>query len=341
MRRRTAQAPGTVTATPVPGAAILDEIDDLVRRNRVRSDPELERRLARLRHDAFGRLDTVSQFAIWPAPIELDPARPTGVIPSAAAGELDGEVVRRNILAHGCLRVPQLLSPEQVAEFVNGIDQAIAAVEAGPGSEVQQSTSWYSPLPLPRDVAQTLGRHWVFAGGGMLTADSPKLLWLLLENFGAVGLREVVADYLGERPVLSANKCTLRRVQLTAGTDWHQDGAFLGSGIRSLNVWVALTDCGIDAPGLDILPRRLDAVVETGTGGAIFDWAVGPKVVERLAVDTPVVRPVFRAGDALLFDDLLLHRTAIDPAMTRPRYALETWCFAPSAYPDGQVPIVW
>jgi hypothetical protein len=329
------------TADRTPDDALLDEIERLVRANRVAHDPNIERRLVELRHAAFAHLDKCSRFASWPPPVELDPLRPSGVIPEADASELDGEVVRRNLLGHGCLRVPGLLNDARVSQFVTGIDQAIAAVEAGPGSEVQLSTSWYSALPLPRDEAQSLGRHWVFGSGGMLTADSPKLLWLLLETYAAVGLLDVVTEYLGERPVLSANKCTLRRVQLTAGSDWHQDGAFLGEGIRSLNIWVALTDCGVDAPGLDVLPRRLDAVVETGTGGAIFDWAVGPQVVERLGADTPVVRPRFRAGDALLFDDLFLHRTAIDPSMTHPRYALETWCFAPSAYPEGQVPIVW
>jgi hypothetical protein len=141
--------------------------------------------------------------------------------------------------------------------------------------------------------------------------------------------------------VLSANKCTLRHVPLTSGTDWHQDGAFLGSGIRALNVWVALTDCGLDAPGLDVVPLRLEQVLPTGTGGATFDWSVGPAVVEGLADRAPVVRPTFRAGDAMLFDDLFLHRTALDGSMTKRRYAIEAWFFAPSAYPSGQVPLVW
>ena len=33
-------------------------------------------------------------------------------------------------------------------------------------------------------------------------------------------------------------------------------------------------------PASTSLPRRFDHVVETGTGGAIFDWAVGPAIVE-------------------------------------------------------------
>jgi ectoine hydroxylase-related dioxygenase (phytanoyl-CoA dioxygenase family) len=151
----------------------------------------------------------------------------------------------------------------------------------------------------------------------------------------------VLEEYLGERPVLSANKCTLRKVPLTTKTDWHQDGAFLGEGIRAMNVWIALSDCGVDSPGMDLVPKRFDAVCETGTGGAYFDWAVGPETVAELSVDAPVVRPHFRAGDALLFDELFLHRTAIDPTMTRPRYAIESWFFAPTTYPPGQVPLVW
>jgi hypothetical protein len=56
-----------------------------------------------------------------------------------------------------------------------------------------------------------------------------------------------------------------------------------------------------------------------------------------------VSRPVFRPGDALLFDHLLLHRTFTDPSMTATRYATETWFFAPNAYPDPaeQVPLVF
>ncbi len=43
----------------------------------------------------------------------------------------------------------------------------------------------------------------------------------------------------------------------------------------------------------------------------------------------------------MLFDELFLHRTALDPAMTRTRHAIESWFFAPSAYPEGHVPLVW
>ena len=124
-------------------------------------------------------------------------------------------------------------------------------------------------------------------------------------------------------------------------TDGTQDGAFIGTGVRALNVGVALTDCGVDAPSMDVVPRRFTTIQESGTGGAIFDWAVGPDTVERLAAEHPVVRPQFAAGDALLFDDLFLHRTAVGPDLVRPRFAIESWFFGATGYPEGQVPLVW
>lgn len=322
----------------------LDAIETLRKANRESPHVMIERRLARARHEAFGHLDLQSGFDEWPVhngargtSDESGPAR----IPEVTRAELDADLLRRNILRHGSLRVNHLLDDAQVDCFVHGIQQALELRDQGISAESRLDQSWYATLPLPRDEARSLGRHWVAGSGGVLAADSPRLLYKLFETFEEAGLRDVVQGYLGEHPVLSANKCTMRRVPTTANTDWHQDGAFLGRGIRALNVWIALSDCGVDSPGIDLLPRRLDGIVETGTGGAIFDWAVGPAVVEQLAVDSPVVRPVFNAGDALLFDDLFLHRTAVDPAMTRPRYAIEAWFFAPSSYPSGQVPIVW
>jgi hypothetical protein len=49
-----------------------------------------------------------------------------------------------------------------------------------------------------------------------------------------------------------------------------------------------------------------------------------------------LIRPAFAAGDALLLDHFLMHRTWRDAAMTKPRYAIESWFFAPSAYPETQ-----
>lgn len=320
------------------GGRCLDAID-LLRGVRGDGSPDVDRRLTALRHQAFGELAA----AIEPQPDPRSPATapvpaPAGTLAEIEPAELTAPAVRRAIQGCGGLLVRGLVAGH-VQRLVDAIDAAFAArARAGSGED---GGAWYSPLRLGRDEAQSLGRRFVAGDNALLACDSPRFVNDLLDLYAQIGLRRVVADYLQDRPVLSANKCTLRHVRLESGTDWHQDGAFLGRGIRALNVWVALTDCGVDAPGLDLVPTRLDDVLPTGTGGAIFDWAVGPDLVDGLKDRAPVLRPAFRAGDVMLFDELFLHRTAIDASMTRRRYAIEAWFFAPSAYPAGQVPLVW
>jgi hypothetical protein len=134
----------------------------------------------------------------------------------------------------------------------------------------------------------------------------------------------------------------LRRIGDDSGIEWHQDGSFLQPENGALNVWVTLSDCS-DARGLEIVSRRFDELAPTGTGGAGYDWSTGPEVVAELARTTPVVQPDFSAGDALVFDGLLLHRTAPEsPRRPETRYAIETWFFRPSRFPDHQqVPLAF
>ncbi len=318
----------------------LAAVDLLHEANVAHPDPDLERRLAVLRHQAFGELDRTPGFPEWPVRVDgLD--RSPAHIPVIAPSELTAEAVRRAINAHGSAYVPGLVDAETVATFVAGIDHVLALRKEMEGRPLDDHSSWLASLPLPLEQAASLARKWVAGDGGALMCDSPKLLDLMFATYERVGLRQVLTDYLGERPVLSANKGTLRRARTDGKTDWHQDGNFLGRDLRALNVWVTLTDCGVDAPTMDLVPKRFETIVESGTGGAIFDWAVGPDVVDRLAVDAPVVRPVFKAGDCMLFDDLCLHRTALAPEFVNTRHALESWFFAASAYPSGQVPLVW
>jgi hypothetical protein len=62
-------------------------------------------------------------------------------------------------------------------------------------------------------------------------------------------------------------------------------------------------------------------------------------VAEEAAGEIGIVRPVFNPGDALLFDDIFLHQTGSDPEMPNPRYAIESWFFGPSAFPEIYVPL--
>jgi hypothetical protein len=321
---------------------LFDAIDALTRANRLRREPDLEHRLVRVRHEAFTQIDRTSGPSSWPviAPgDDLAATRP----PVASPDELTPQLLSTAIWKHGCLHVRRLVPEDRVGLLVDGIDRAIAGFDAhASGASADDTTPWFQPFTPRAEYSVGVKRTWVRDSGGVWTADSPRVLSQLVDTIDSVGLGRAINAYFGERPVLSVNKCTLRRVGLDpTNANWHQDGAFLGDGIRSVNVWLSLSHCGRDAPGLDIVPRRLDRVVETGTEGAIFPWAVGPGVVDRVSGASPVCRPSFEPGDVLLFDDLFLHRTAVDSAMNRERYAIETWFFAPSVYPDGQIPLVY
>ncbi len=322
---------------------LLEAIDLLTRANRARENAVFEHRLVALRRRAFDQLDTSSGSPTLrrASAREVDQSR--GEIPRVTASELSADVLRHYVATSGCVHVPALVDKTTVASLVEGIDRALEEWAGLRRPYLKPTGSpWFDPLQIDDEATRSgLGRKWVNNSGGLLTADSPRMLYELLATLDATGTREVVREFLGERPALSANKCTIRRVPVDTDSGWHQDGAFLGAGVRALNIWLALTPCGREAPGLDVLPRRLDHIVETGTHGAYFDWAVGGDIVRELARESPLVRPEFGAGDALLFDDLLLHRTAAEPTMSRPRHAIETWCFAPSAYPKGHVPLVW
>jgi hypothetical protein len=307
-----------------------------IRRQR---SPELERHLARLRtgalpapHPAAGAGAAASGGSI--------PLSPASGLPEIAGDALTPSLIADAIRQHGSLLVRGLLSPAEADTLRRGVENAFDAKDAWcRGVPEDQTNPWYAPLPL--DAASSESRDWVEDGGGVWTADSPRVMFDLLDLYERHGLIDIITAHLGERPVISVNKSTLRKVPRIVGTDWHQDGAFLGTATRTLNVWLALSPCGEDAAGLDVIPRRIPYVLQTGSHGAFFDWAVGPGMVDILAAGGgAMVSPVFRPGDAMLFDQLMLHRTGKRDGLAKPRFAIETWFFAPSTYPADQIPII-
>jgi hypothetical protein len=323
----------------VAGGHLLDAIDVLTEANRVRRDPALEARLVELRRDAHRCAPPADDAPTWP-PASTDTFPDAVGPPEIIRDELTAEALRSGILHHGCLLVRNLLDPPRVTQLVNDIDHAFAAYEAHvAGSPVADTAPWFVPFdPGPN---QPIHREWIrHTGGGVLAVDSPRALFDVIETFEQLGIRALLTDYLQEAPRLLGLKTTLRRVEPQGEPDWHQDGAFMGANIRSVDIWISLSHCGVDAPGLDIVSRRLDGIVDTGTDGADYDWSVGTGAVERLAGEG-VIQPVFEPGDALIFDHLLLHRTGVHPGMTRARYAVEAWFAAPSSYPSDQVAIAY
>ena len=270
-----------------------------------------------------------------PVPLDVaavDPLSAEGTIPEVRAGDLDVDVVRRGIRGNGAVIVRGLLDDDAVSRLR---EVGRLAVEASrhPGRSM-----FYDPIDATWTSRDRSGlRRFVELSGGVLLADSPIGLEVLLEEYERCGVLDVIRGYVGDTVLLSGAKATLRSIAPSVSADlgWHQDGAFLGPDLGALNVWVALTDCGVDAPTMMMLPRRLSEIVPVGGDDAAFEWSVGVGAVEAASKGCDPVVLEFSAGDAILFDEMNLHRTFTAPSMSSTRLAIESWFFAAERMPDG------
>jgi len=259
-------------------------------------------------------------------------------IPEIRADKLSASSIRSGIENHGSLIVREIITSRQVEMLRNNIERVLEAYDAVESDSVSpENEGWYEPFDRDTTVRDRVTKR---SKGAILTADSPPALFDLLETFDSCGLSAAIRDFFGEPPVLVTRKGTLRRVRHDVNPfgGWHQDGAFMGENIRSLNIWIALSDCGVNAPGLDIVAKRLPGIVKTGSKFAA--WTTNPEAAKEVS-EGHTVRPVFAAGDAIIFDHLCLHRTAADHGMTNTRYAIETWLVAPSTYGEAGTPILF
>jgi len=307
--------------------------------NRAARDAETEALLVRLRHQAFTRVPRSGPSTAWP-PVLSDPfPSVAGQPPEITPSRLTTEILGGALLHHGCLLVRRLVSESQAMELVEDIDRSFQARRAdSKPKSAAETRPWFVPFDPDPGYPPSQRR----APGAVLAAESPRSLFHIIDAYEQNQLIDAVEGYLGERPVISLNKCVLRHTAFLEPNNptWHQDGAFLGAGVHSVDAWLSLSYCGgdTDTPGLEILPRRLHQILDTGQ--ELPATAVTRAQVDAVSGEAQVMRPLFAPGDGLLFDERFLHRTGIDPGMKGARRAIETWFFAPSSFPKNYVPIV-
>ncbi|NND69790.1 MAG: hypothetical protein HKN19_19525 [Halioglobus sp.] len=301
---------------------------NLIAANRLdpQADREMRIRDLRLTETLYGER---TPARISDAPVELQYEQNMPACPLQA---ITPEIIAAAFRAKGLLYVPGAIDSEEVERMREAIETAHNSMET------ESEPVWNNRPKLPnKESALKLAaaRGWANDVGGCLGVDSPRAMYQILDMLDRHGIQQLAQDYLGERPVMSAAKFMLWRVPgdgPTAG--WHQDGRFLGDDLASLNVWTALTDCGPEvAPGMDLVLDYLDHYIMPDEDSH-FDWSVSDAQVEALNI--PIATPWFKAGDMLMFDNWLLHRTCRRPGMTKTRYAIESWFFAPSKFPIGR-----
>lgn len=225
-----------------------------------------------------------------------------------------------------------------VYTFDNG---ALAAVFAGGGAVHVREALDRDSIAVLHAAADELLQNWTeLAASNCLPAALEVPLRRRYIPLGALGDLEgrlrsslppsfaaLARQYLGKEPMLATDS-HVRSITLDrpdAHLPFHQDETILGR--RLLNVWIPLDACGVDAPGLELVwnswTRRLDPAPSPEATYPVERARLDPVEVERTFGRASRWRPVFAAGDAMVFSGATIHRTYVQTEMTRARLSVE------------------
>ena len=237
----------------------------------------------------------------------------TAGLPEIHATQLNRDTLAAGILHHGALLVRQLYSDDLVTRL-----QAIAAS----GEDIDRED--HSPLGC-----------------------SPHTFFALLNIYHECGLLDALRGYLDDEPVVFAQRSKLRQHRAErdkyAAIPWHQDVNFFGRKSYAVNCWAAITPCGDDNPGLNIVPVRTDKRHgwdgDDGIAPLDYGRSLTPEELDLLRGDQPIAHPVLQPGDALLFDEMTVHQTALGRWVRPEQHVTISWFFRASGFPDWGTPL--
>lgn len=325
------------TADALAGAGrALDAVDYLHAENRALREPVVETRLAELRRDAVLEVDR-----------QQDPPRPrfddpfpghVGLI-EIRGDEATPEIVNGAVQHHGCVLVRGLLPADAAASLVVDIDRSMDARDAAnEGAGPDETAPWYVALPPHPDLPTfrpeaRADPNWY----RVCAMDAPRTMFNLIEHYEQAGVIDIARAWLGTRPIMTGHKWALRRMPKRKVSGWHQEASVWESTrpVRTINVWMALNECGTDAPGFDVLPRRERELVPPDR-----NFMLSKDTFAEVAGDEPFASPQYQPGDAMIFDEYLIHRTNTDDSMEGLRYSIESWFFSPAGVPDERDMVV-
>lgn len=178
-----------------------------------------------------------------------------------------------------------------------------------------EATAGEHPLMANRDYNTVKIEALDAVGGSQFNAIQLLMNTVLREVYDrTIGKNWIVS--LDESPVFKANAGKLPR---TVPTHWHQDACV--NPYPTALVWIALSECGTDAPGLKL------ACKSVGEPIPLFLVEHGPdKPKEKYIRDRlgdVIGIPTFNPGDALFFNHLSIHGTYVTRDMTRDRISFK------------------
>ncbi len=142
---------------------VLAEIDALTRSNREQRDPQVERRLLKLRHLAGASLlsdPTEGKDAPEPA---FDRLPQNSDLPEIAPDDLTGGLLRAAILRNGCLLVRGLVAEDRALGIAEEIEDAFRIRDAVAAGEAD-SNEYYEEFEPDPPFAPIGDRPWIERG---------------------------------------------------------------------------------------------------------------------------------------------------------------------------------
>jgi Phytanoyl-CoA dioxygenase (PhyH) len=313
----------------------LARIDRLVEANRRNRSTETDELLVKLRRDAASQVSSRDAGDIPEPPSEDLFAGITG-LPEIDASRLTVAHLASGILHHGALLVRGVVGAKHLEIMTALLDKKEASAPPTPNADDDESKRQQFSEAIRYKARKGLPRMMC----------SPTAVYDIIEMYKEVGLGQTISEYLGERPVLHTERIRLTRHRGAAGLPWHQDAAFYCGVFYAVNVWLAISPCGADAPGLNVIPRRFDDVCGIKRGESLplpltYGERFTPELIREIADGHPVSDPDFRPGDALLFDELTMHRTSPGGWKVPYKDSAVTWFLAPSRVPAAATPLAF
>lgn len=233
-------------------------------------------------------------------------------LPEIDASDLTAAHMASGLLFHGALLVRGLFSKPQIDHLMNAINFAKN-----------------NDIPL---------------GRGALC--SPFSLFELTELYRNSGLLSVMQDYHGGNAVMMYERARLRikKPGSSGALPWHQDANFFCNQYFAVNCWAAITQCGKDNPGLQVIPRRMTERVGWDSDEAAsltYGNDISRRVIDDLSVNHPVAAPIFEPGDALLFDEMTMHATNPSKWSMPNQIVAISWFFNVARMPSHRTPLIF
>ncbi|WP_101756534.1 phytanoyl-CoA dioxygenase family protein [Oceanicoccus sp. KOV_DT_Chl] len=258
---------------------------------------------------------------------------PKGSIPRISYVNLSESILDDAMRNHGALIVENAISSDKAEELKAEIE-TVRSEHQKRLIDIAGYTCGRHYRPLPAENKNNS----YFINSSIYLAEAPLIFNAFYNILNTTKLRSLIVNYLGNHAAMSVEKSVLRKMEPDNSDKWqwawHQDGAFLGDNIHSLNMWLALTDCGAEAPSLDVLTERYRAILPTGSGKALYDWSLCPDLIEDEIQKHGFEHTDFKQGDLIFFDHYNVHRTGMIKNMTKTRYAIESWFFSEYGFPE-------